>query len=176
VSERYLPPTPERALARYRVAVEESDQAPPLLLGSFSDSAPAKALPIHRLGGSPRDVLDGMAAMVRNDALPPLHWVLFCSETYMATSEDPDVLKTIERGELTARAKIGMDVDEAIIVQFAHSDGSTWAATQRFVRRPALGAVAWQEMIVFGADGDQADSTPGGAISDDLTTIVGRSR
>lgn len=164
------PPSPHRALARYRHLVEDNDQAPPQFWACFADSDPARLLPLPRVGPSPRDALDGLAAAVRAGVLPPLRWVLFCAETYMATAGDPGAFDNLERGELTARAEIGMGgVEEAIIAHFAHADGRAWGAIQKFARRPALGAVAWQEVIIYDSD----EGGPRGAIAEDLAIIVG---
>lgn len=165
------PPELERALAMYRLRVEQSEALMPAELVAGASDGSSGVLPLRDVPvDSPRDALDLLAYGVKSGALEPLQWVLFACEGWTAESSAPGDLDSLEPGELGSRKAIGMaGVGEALMVHFAHANGDTWSVTQAFERKVALGAVAWGEVHVMTEYG--RDIT--GAVPDALAILVG---
>ncbi len=159
-------------IQKFRELVELVDEMPAqLALGLNGEIA---WLPIGDAPVEPREVLFAVAGAVQAGALPRPDWVLFASETYMATAPEgeADALMDVERHELRDRHAIGMSgVGEALVVHFVAHDGTSWAALQPFTRKAAIGAVAWGKLDI--ADAEVEGLSVGGPIPEALADIVG---
>lgn len=153
----------------FRSSVEEitdpSDSALPVLLAcDQSDQVTVMMLAMDVGPGGMRYMLDSVLnGYIKESGRPK--WLILTVEAYVKVVPTEEDTRRLEPGELQRRARAGEDIEECIMVQALHVDGTDISKTIRFKRDG--------QTCTWGDETPKPEGKNQGAIPDAMRSALG---